>query len=47
MHFERLVQSDTGKAIISILLGLGLAALFKKTCKGRKCVQYVHANERA
>jgi hypothetical protein len=38
MHLEKFVQSSTGKYIASILLGLGLASLFRAVCKGSDCV---------
>ena len=37
MNFKRLLYSDIGKYIISILLGLGLATLFRKSCTKRSC----------
>ena len=30
MHLDRLLKTETGKAFVSILLGLGLASLFRK-----------------
>ena len=36
----KLINSDAGKYIISIILGIGLASLFKKACKDRKCVVF-------
>lgn len=32
------IDSNKGKIIISIIWGLGLATLFRKVCKGRKCL---------
>ena len=32
MNFRRLIYTDIGRYIISILLGLGLATLFRKVC---------------
>jgi hypothetical protein len=40
MHLNKLVKSTTGKYIMSILLGIGLASLFKSVCKGKNCVIY-------
>jgi hypothetical protein len=31
-------QSKTGSIIISIIFGLGLAAIFRQTCKGDRCI---------
>ena len=37
MHLEKFVHSNTGKIIMSILLGIVLATLFRAACKGQKC----------
>ena len=41
MFLERFVRSPTGKIIMSILLGLGLATLFRQVCAGKECLEYV------
>jgi len=33
-----LLKTETGKRIISFVIGLGLAALFRKVCKDGNCV---------
>lgn len=38
--FSKLLNSDGGKIIISIILGIGLATLFKKSCNDRKCLVF-------
>jgi len=40
IQLSRFVHSETGKYVMSILLGLGLATLFRKACKGNNCVTY-------
>jgi len=40
MGFQRLLHTETGRIIISIVLGLGIASLFRKVCKDRSCVQF-------
>ena len=37
-------KSESGKIIISIILGFGLASLFQKVCKDRKCIVYKAPN---
>jgi hypothetical protein len=37
MHFDKFVHSNTGKIIMSILLGFGLATFFRAVCKGKQC----------
>jgi hypothetical protein len=38
MHLEKLVNSKTGKILASIILGFGLATLFRKVCKEKNCI---------
>ena len=33
-------KSETGMKIISIILGLGIAGLFKMSCDSRSCIVY-------
>ena len=40
MGFQRLLHTETGRIIISIVLGLGIASLFRKVCKDRSCIQF-------
>ena len=40
MYLRRLIYSDVGRYIISILLGLGLATLFRKACNDRSCLVF-------
>jgi hypothetical protein len=40
MHLSKLVHSDTGKYVMSIILGIGIATLFRVTCTGNKCNIY-------
>lgn len=37
MNLERILNSTLGTYIISLLLGLGLATLFKKSCENDRC----------
>jgi hypothetical protein len=41
MYIRRLIYSDFGSVIMSIILGLGLATLFRKVCKDRNCMKFV------
>ena len=40
MHLKRLIYGEPGKIFISIILGLGLATLFRKVCKDRDCIVF-------
>ena len=44
MYLRRLIYSNIGKYIISILLGLGLATLFRKVCNDRNCIVFKAPN---
>lgn len=35
---KRFMQDKVGSIVISIILGLGLAAMFQRACKGDGCV---------
>lgn len=35
---KKIMQSDAGAIFVSILFGLGLAALFRKACTGNNCI---------
>ena len=39
-HFGNFVHTENGRAIMSILLGFGLATLFRSVCKGRNCYSF-------
>jgi hypothetical protein len=38
MNLDKFVHTTTGKYIISILLGFGLATFFRKICIGKSCI---------
>ena len=40
MNFKRLLHSQFGIYLISIVLGLGLATLFRKVCTDRQCIVF-------
>ena len=37
MYLDKFVHSKTGKIMMSIILGIGLATFFRAVCKGRQC----------
>lgn len=37
MYIEKFVHSQTGKIIMSIILGIGLATFFRSVCIGKRC----------
>lgn len=37
MYLDKFVHSSTGKILMSIILGIGLATFFRTACKGRNC----------
>ena len=40
MVISRLLHTKTGKYMLSVILGLGLASLFRSACKGKNCLVY-------
>ena len=36
----KFLASPTGKVLMSVIWGLGLAALFRRACNGRSCIVY-------
>ena len=38
VYLGRFVHTETGKIIMSILLGFGLASLFRTVCKDKDCI---------
>ena len=44
MNLRAKLKSYEGKVLISILLGLGLATLFRKACKGKNCIAFFSPN---
>jgi len=40
MNVQRLLNTYLGRIFISILLGLGLATLFRKACKDKDCIVF-------
>jgi hypothetical protein len=38
MHLGKFVHTETGRIIMSILLGFGLASLFRTICKNKDCL---------
>jgi len=39
--FLKILSSPIAKVILSIVWGLGLAALFRRACNGRSCIVYM------
>jgi hypothetical protein len=40
MNLKRLLNTGLGQFFISLLLGLGLATLFRKVCKDKNCITF-------
>uniref|UniRef100_A0A6C0I8B3 Uncharacterized protein n=1 Tax=viral metagenome TaxID=1070528 RepID=A0A6C0I8B3_9ZZZZ len=38
MYLSKFVHSETGRYLMSVILGLGLATFFRQICSGKKCV---------
>jgi len=40
MHLTRFLHTQSGKYIMSAVLGFGLATLFRTVCKGKNCIVF-------
>jgi len=40
MNFKRLLNTPLGRFFISLLMGLGLACLFRKVCTDKNCIYF-------
>lgn len=40
MNFRRLLNTPTGRNIVSILLGIGLATIFRRACTDKNCIVF-------
>lgn len=38
--FIEMMKSKTGRIVLSIIWGFGLAMIFQRVCKNRKCIMY-------
>jgi hypothetical protein len=38
MNLKRLLYTEFGQLLISIMLGLGLATIFREACEGKNCL---------
>lgn len=39
-NFNRLLNTELGRILISIVLGIGLACLFRQACKDKNCIKF-------
>jgi len=40
INLGKFIHTETGKKIMSILLGFGLASLFRAVCKNKECILF-------
>lgn len=40
MNLGKFVHTETGKYVMSVLLGFGLASLFRTVCKDKMCMSF-------
>ena len=40
MHLDKLLHTESGRYLMSMLLGFGIATIFRSTCKGRNCLVF-------
>lgn len=39
-NVKRFLHTEVGKILISVILGLGVASLFRKVCKDKECIEF-------
>tara|TARA_B100000780_G_scaffold234760_1_gene175205 strand:- start:1429 stop:1698 length:270 start_codon:yes stop_codon:yes gene_type:complete len=44
---KNILYTDRGRFILAIILGLGLATLFRKFCYGKKCYNFIGPEQNA
>tara|TARA_X000000368_G_scaffold154033_1_gene121390 strand:- start:2384 stop:2653 length:270 start_codon:yes stop_codon:yes gene_type:complete len=44
---NNILYTDRGRFILAIILGLGLATLFRKFCDGRNCYDFIGPEQKA
>ena len=40
MNIKRLIHTPMGQVLLSIILGLGLATMFRHVCNGKNCLTF-------
>lgn len=40
MHLSKFFHTQNGRYIMSVILGFGLATLFRTVCKGKNCIVF-------
>jgi hypothetical protein len=45
MRFGEAMNTEFGSFVISLILGLGLSALFREVCKGQDCIIFEPPND--
>ena len=40
INLSKFIDSQSGKIVASVILGLGLATLFRRACNGKNCILY-------
>jgi hypothetical protein len=40
LNLGKFVHTERGKILMSVLLGFGLASLFRAACKGDSCIEF-------
>ena len=40
MGFEKLLETPVGRILLSTLLGIGFASIFRTACTDKKCIQF-------
>jgi hypothetical protein len=44
-RFTRMIHTNFGRTLISIVLGIGIASIFRKSCKSASCFKFISPPE--
>lgn len=39
-NFLKVIKTEIGQNVVSIILGIGLASLFRKACQEKRCLKF-------
>jgi len=40
LYLEKFLRTTTGRYLMSLILGIGLASFFRMACKGKDCIEF-------
>ena len=43
-NFRNMIKTPVGKVVVAMILGVGLATLFRRSCEGKACIEFKAPN---